>query len=102
LPTFTNIRKKFVESGLENALYDKPRPGAIPKITGAIEAQLTMLACSAPSEGRTRWTLQLLADNCIFICAGLFRYTVIHNQPSGFTLYIPNVYFDHSPKIVEH
>ena len=65
LPTITNIRKKFVEGGLENALYDKPRPGAIPKITGEIEAQLTLLACSAPPEGRLRWTLQLLADKLV-------------------------------------
>ena len=65
MPTITNIRKKFVEGGLENALYDKARPGAIPKITGAIEAQLTMLACSAPPEGRGRWTLQMLADKLV-------------------------------------
>lgn len=65
LPTITNIRKKFMEGGLENALYDKPRPGAIPKITGEIEAQLTLLACSAPPEGRSRWTLQLLADKLV-------------------------------------
>lgn len=65
LATITNIRKKFVEGGVENALYDKPRPGAIPKITGEIEAQLTMLACSAPPEGRTRWTLQMLADKLV-------------------------------------
>lgn len=65
LPTITNIRKKFVEGGLENALYDKARPGAIPKITGEVEAQLTLLACSAPPEGRARWTLQLLADRLV-------------------------------------
>jgi len=65
LPTITNIRKKFVEGGLENALYDKPRPGAVPKITGEIEAQLTLLACSTPPEGRSRWTLQLLADKLV-------------------------------------
>lgn len=65
LPTITAIRKKFMEGGVENALYDKPRPGAIPKITGEIEAQLTMLACSAPPEGRSRWTLQLLADKLV-------------------------------------
>jgi len=65
MPTITNIRKKFSEGGLENALYDKPRPGAVPKITGEIEAQLTMLACSAPPEGRSRWTLQLLADKLV-------------------------------------
>jgi putative transposase len=41
LPTITNIRKKFVEAGIVNALYDKARPGATPKITGEIEAQLT-------------------------------------------------------------
>ena len=65
LPTITAIRKKFVEGGLENALYDKARPGATPKITGEIEAQLTLLACSAPPEGRSRWTLQLLADKLV-------------------------------------
>jgi len=65
LPTITAIRKKFMEGGVENALYDKPRPGAIPKITGEIEAQLTMLACSATPEGRSRWTLQLLADKLV-------------------------------------
>ena len=65
MPTVTNIRKKFSEGGIEQALYDKPRPGAVPKITGEIEAQLTMLACSAPPEGRSRWTLQLLADKLV-------------------------------------
>jgi transposase len=65
LPTITNIRKKFVKGGLENALYDQVRPGATPKITGEIEAQLTLLACSTPPEGRARWTLQLLADRLV-------------------------------------
>lgn len=65
LPTIIAIRRKFFEGGLDNALYDKPRPGAIPKITGEIEAQLTLLACSAPPEGKARWTLQLLADKLV-------------------------------------
>ena len=65
LPTITAIRRKFVEGGLDNALYDKPRPGAIPKITGEIEAKLTLLACSAPPEGKARWTLQLLAEKLV-------------------------------------
>jgi hypothetical protein len=65
LPIITHIRKKYVEGGLENALHDQPLLGAVPKITGEIEAQLTMLACSAPPEGRSRWTLQLLADKLV-------------------------------------
>jgi hypothetical protein len=28
LPTITHIRQKYVEGGVENALYDQPRPGA--------------------------------------------------------------------------
>lgn len=65
LPTITNIRKKFVEGGLPNALYEQPRPGQRPKLTGEIEAQLTLLACSAPPAGKARWTLQMLADKLV-------------------------------------
>ena len=65
MPTVTHIRQKYVEGGMENALYDQPRPGATPKITGEIEAQLRLLACSAPPEGSVRWTLQLLADKLV-------------------------------------
>jgi Homeodomain-like domain len=50
---------------MEAALYDKPRPGRVPKITGDIEAKLTVLACSDPPEGHSRWTLQLLADKLV-------------------------------------
>jgi len=59
------VRRRFVEEGLKAALYDKPRPGGVPKITGEIEAQLTVLACSDPPEGRKRWTLHLLADQMV-------------------------------------
>ena len=47
------------------ALCDRPRPGAEPKFTGETEAQLTLLACSAPPEGAARWTLRLLANRMI-------------------------------------
>jgi hypothetical protein len=32
---------------------------------GESEAQLVALACSPPPEGRSRWTLQLLADRLV-------------------------------------
>jgi transposase len=63
--TVGRTRRRFVSEGMEAALYDKPRPGIAPKITGDIEAKLTVLACSAPPEGRDRWTLQLLADKVV-------------------------------------
>jgi transposase len=64
-PTVLRIRRKFVLHGVESALYDKPRPGRAPKITGEVEAKLTLLACSNPPEGRSRWTLKLLADQLV-------------------------------------
>ena len=54
------VCRTFAKEGLEAALFDKPRPGREPKITGDIEAQLVTLACSDPPEGRGRWTLRLL------------------------------------------
>jgi Homeodomain-like domain len=35
------------------------------KLDGEQEARLVALACSAPPEGRKRWTLRLLADRLV-------------------------------------
>jgi transposase len=64
-PTIIRTRRRFVLEGMDAALYDKPRPGATPKLTGAVEAHLTVLACSTPPDGKARWTLQLLADKLV-------------------------------------
>lgn len=63
--TVGRIRRRFVEEGLESALKERPRPGAIPKITGDIEAKLTVVACSKPPAGYDRWALKLLAEELI-------------------------------------
>lgn len=63
--TVGRSRKRFLTEGMEATLYDKPRPGRVPKITGDIEAKLTVLACSNPPEGQSRWTLKLLADKIV-------------------------------------
>jgi transposase len=65
LGTVRNVRHRFLTEGVEAALYDKARPGAKPKITGDLEAQLTVLACSDPPEGNARWTLRLLAERMV-------------------------------------
>lgn len=63
--TVRNVRRRFVAEGLEAALQERPRPGATPKLTGEIEAQLTRLACSAPPAGHATWSLRLLADKLV-------------------------------------
>jgi transposase len=63
--TVRNVRRRFVAEGLDAALYERPRPGAVPKLTGDIEAELTRLACSEPPIGHAKWTLRLLADHLV-------------------------------------
>jgi transposase len=57
------IRKRFVLEGEEPALNRKVRetPAIAPKIDGHAEAHLIAICCGPPPEGRTRWTLTLLA-----------------------------------------
>jgi transposase len=65
-PTVERVRKAFVEEGLERALNAKrPRQTRPPAFDGESEAKLIALACSAPPEGRSRWTLRLLADRLV-------------------------------------
>jgi transposase len=63
--TVGSILRRYVEGGLPLALNDKGWPGAKPKLTGEIEAELTVLACSEPPAGFGRWTLRLLADQMV-------------------------------------
>jgi transposase len=63
--TVRNVRRRFAAEGLTAALYDKPRPGATPKLTGEVEAQLTLLACSEAPAGHAHWGLRLLADRLV-------------------------------------
>ena len=63
--TVNSIRKKYEVGGIEEALYDAPRPGAPRKVYSEHEAMITTLACSEPPEGYSCWTLELLADRVV-------------------------------------
>lgn len=63
--TIYNLKERYFGAGLDRALYEKPRPGAKPKIDGEVEAHLIALTCSDPPEGYDRWTLRLLADRLV-------------------------------------
>jgi len=62
-----NIRKRLVTEGLAAALshYRGPNREYKRKLDGHQEAQLIALVCGPPPEGRTRWTLRLLADKLV-------------------------------------
>jgi transposase len=64
--TVERVRKEFVEEGFEAALERrKPRRVYERKLDGDGEAHLVALACQEPPEGRSRWTLRLLADRMV-------------------------------------
>jgi transposase len=63
--TVFRTKRDFVEYGLVQALEEAPRPGAKRKLSGQEELLLVATACSAPPQGRSRWTLELLADQMI-------------------------------------
>lgn len=53
-------RAAYLDGGAEFALHDVARPGKPCRYDADVEAQISALACSAPPEGATRWTLALL------------------------------------------
>src|SRR5450759_2721195 len=64
--TVERVRKEFVEEGLDAALgRRKPRRQYERKLDGDGEAHLVALACQKAPEGRSRWTLRLLADRMV-------------------------------------
>jgi len=64
--TVERVRKQFVEEGLEAALERrKSRRQYLRTLDGDGEAHLIALACSQAPEGRSRWTLRLLADRMV-------------------------------------
>jgi transposase len=63
--TVTRTKRRFVESNLEGALNEEPRPGALRKLSGQEEALLVATACASPPAGRARWTLALLAGEMV-------------------------------------
>ena len=63
-----NVRRRCVAEGPDAALGrawpDRP---AQQKLDGAGEARLVAIACSKPPTGRSRWTMQLLADELVVL-----------------------------------
>jgi transposase len=63
--TVEQVRQRFVEDGLANALNEKKRPGAQRKLDGKQEAYLIATACSKTPTGHQDWTLRMLADKVV-------------------------------------
>jgi len=65
--TVERVRKQFVTESLEEAISVKPQPPRPDKvkIQGDVERQMIEIARSDPPEGRSHWTVQMIADQLI-------------------------------------
>jgi transposase len=67
LKTVFNVRRKWVEHGLDRALERKPQdaPSKPRKLDGKAEAKLVATCCGPAPRGRAKWTLRLLAAKLV-------------------------------------
>ena len=64
--TVRRVRQQFAAQGLDATLYRKrPTGRQYRKLDGKQEAQLVAIAGSPPPEGRSRWTMKLMADKLV-------------------------------------
>ena len=62
---YYGLKRRYLSAGLADALEERPRSGQPPKVTAALEAQITTLACSNAPAGAARWTLSLLNEKLV-------------------------------------
>lgn len=67
--TIHRVRQRFVLESFDAALHPRPSPARPQKvkIQGAVEQALLELVCNTPPKGRSRWTLQLLAEQLVVL-----------------------------------
>src|SRR5271170_8130654 len=59
------IGKRYLDGGVERALFDAARPGKAPALDQQQQQRIIAVVCSPPPEGRARWTVRLLTEEVI-------------------------------------
>jgi putative transposase len=63
--TARRTAKKYLEGGLDLALYEASRPGAERVLDEKQEARIIAMICSKAPEGSSRWSLSLIVKEAI-------------------------------------
>jgi len=56
------IGKRYLEGGIERALYDKTRPGKERALTEKQANEIIAMVCSPAPSGRSRWAIRLITE----------------------------------------
>ena len=59
------IGRRYEQEGLDRALWDRERPGAIPTLDNNQRQRIIAMVCSDPPEGQARWTVRLVAQEAV-------------------------------------
>lgn len=67
MKTVFNVRRRWMEHGLDAALMRRPQsaPSRSRKLDGNAEAKLVATCCGPAPKGRSKWTLKLLAAKLV-------------------------------------
>ena len=90
--TVYNVRKQYQQkdhASILALLHEAPRSGRPITLDSRVEAKVTMIACSTPPSGRSRWTLQLIADKVVELAVTESISTGSLGGPSGAPVFVP-------------
>lgn len=60
--TVYNIKRRYLNEGLDAALSEKPRSGQPIKYDKKMKVEIIAKACTTPPNGRKRWSIRLLVE----------------------------------------
>jgi transposase len=63
--TAREIGRRYLEKGLDPALYDKQRPGAAVRLDHNQSQQIVAMICADPPQGYARWTVRLIVEEAV-------------------------------------
>ena len=63
--TVRAIARRYEEEGLEEALYEKPRPGKRRVLDAGQSQRIIAMVCSQPPTGRAHWSVRLIAEEAV-------------------------------------
>jgi len=59
------IGHRYEQGGLEAALYERQRPGAMPVLDNSQKQRIIAMVCGCPPQGRARWTVALVTEEAV-------------------------------------
>ena len=59
------IAHRYIEGGLDRALYEKQRPGASELLDNQQKQRIVAMVCGPPPEGQARWTVRLVTEQAV-------------------------------------